>query len=152
MLSFIPAYYTDYYLNLRAFVNRIQLESFKFRYSGCLHSTREHSIISFPLAIAVPKLNGNACYNISLEASRQDLTLKASTVILASRIVSKGETTKKALLEDPAVKTHNPNVTIKVPVMKVDMDDYNSVRVFSAALKSQLPIVNFLPKFEKDAE
>ena len=83
-----------------------------------------------------------ASAGMGLECARQVLALNASTVVLAVRNTSKGEDCKKALLVDPAVKTHNKNATVKV--MKLDTADYASVQSFAKAVKAKLPVVDHL--------
>jgi NAD(P)-dependent dehydrogenase (short-subunit alcohol dehydrogenase family) len=79
---------------------------------------------------------------MGLESARQLLALNASTVILAVRNTSKGETCRKELLADSAVKAHNPSAVVKV--MKVDMDSYDSIQKFAKAVKAEVPILNLL--------
>ena len=79
---------------------------------------------------------------MGLETARQLLTLNASTVILAVRNVTKGEACRKELISDPAVKSHNPQATIKV--MKLDMEDYKSVTAFANSVKTEVPVVDIL--------
>ena len=83
-----------------------------------------------------------ASAGMGLESARQLLTLNASTVILAVRNVKKGEICRKELLADRAVQSHNPGATIKV--MKVDMDDYDSIKSFAKAVKAEVPVLNLL--------
>lgn len=83
-----------------------------------------------------------ASAGMGLESARQLLILNASTVVLAVRNTVKGEDCKASLLADAAVKKHNRNPT--VTVMKLDMDDYQSVVSFAAAVKQDLPIVDHL--------
>ncbi|KAL8826051.1 MAG: hypothetical protein Q9191_004037 [Dirinaria sp. TL-2023a] len=83
-----------------------------------------------------------ASAGMGLEAARQLLTLNASTVVLAVRNTAKGEDCKASLLADPTIKKHNTSPTITV--MKLDMDDYHSVVSFAAAVKQELPVVDYL--------
>jgi NAD(P)-dependent dehydrogenase (short-subunit alcohol dehydrogenase family) len=79
---------------------------------------------------------------LGLETARQLLMLKISKVILAVRNVGKGERCRRALLADPAEKSHNSKSVIKV--MQVDMGDYKSVTAFANAVKDEVPVVDFL--------
>ncbi|RYP77762.1 hypothetical protein DL769_003328 [Monosporascus sp. CRB-8-3] len=72
-----------------------------------------------------------ATAGIGLEISRQLILYKVSNLIMAVRNMSKGETVRKALVSDPAVKTANPHVTIKV--MELDTENYASVQRFVSA-------------------
>ena len=83
-----------------------------------------------------------ASAGMGLEAARQLLALNASTLILAVRNTTKGESCKTSLLADPAVKKHNKKPTVKV--MKLDMDDYSSIQSFAKAIKAEVPIVDHL--------
>lgn len=83
-----------------------------------------------------------ASAGMGLETALQLLTLNASLVVLAVRNVQKGETCRKQLLANHAVKAHNPKGAVKV--MKLDMDDYESVKTFAKAVKAELPIVDVL--------
>lgn len=83
-----------------------------------------------------------ASAGMGLETARQLLSLNASTVVLAVRNTAKGEDCKSSLLADPAVKEQNQNAT--VIVMKLDMDDYESVKAFASAVKRDLPVVDYL--------
>ncbi|KAM0433000.1 hypothetical protein ACHAPT_004705 [Fusarium lateritium] len=76
-----------------------------------------------------------ATSGIGLEMSRQLLSLKISTLVLAVRNVSKGEEVRKGLLSDPAVKSANPKATVKV--MKLDTEDYAGVQAFVEAFKRE---------------
>ena len=78
-----------------------------------------------------------ASSGMGLETTRQVLAMKASTVILAVRNTTKGEDCKASLLADPAVKA-----TLKV--MKLDVDDYTSVKSFAKAVIAQVPVVDHL--------
>lgn len=83
-----------------------------------------------------------ASAGMGLEAARQVLALNASTVVLAVRNTTKGNDCKASLLADPAVKKHNSKPA--VIVMKLDMDDYHSVKSFAAEIKQALPVVDYL--------
>jgi NAD(P)-dependent dehydrogenase (short-subunit alcohol dehydrogenase family) len=61
---------------------------------------------------------------------------------LPSATFSKGEGCKASLLADPGVKKHNKDPTVKV--MKLDMDDYNSIQSLAKAVKAELPAVDHL--------
>jgi NAD(P)-dependent dehydrogenase (short-subunit alcohol dehydrogenase family) len=73
---------------------------------------------------------------MGFETARQLLTLSLSNLILAVRNISKGETAKNVLLAHSEVQARNPNAVITV--MQLDMDDYNSVKVFAAKVKAQV--------------
>lgn len=73
---------------------------------------------------------------IGLESARQLLIYKASTVILAVRNVMKGDTARKLLLSEPAIKKLAIRPEIKI--MEVDMADYKSVVKFSGEVKKQV--------------
>ncbi len=79
---------------------------------------------------------------MGLESARQILARNASTVVLAVRNISEGEGCKASLLADPAVKKHNKDPTVKV--MKLDMDDYDSIQSLAKAVKAELPAVDHL--------
>lgn len=79
---------------------------------------------------------------LGYETARQLLALNLSTVILAVRNISKGETAKNALVADSAVKTHNPDAVIKV--VQLDMDDYASVKTFASKVKAEVPALHLL--------
>ncbi|MCJ1423701.1 hypothetical protein MMC29_001585 [Sticta canariensis] len=83
-----------------------------------------------------------ASAGMGLETARQLLTLNAFTVVLAVRNVHKGETCRKKLLADSAVKAHNLKGVVKV--MQLDMDDYESIKTFAKAVKAELPVVDLL--------
>lgn len=74
---------------------------------------------------------------MGFETARQLLALGLSNLILAVRNISKGETAKNILLADSEVQAKNPNALITV--MQLDMDDYNSVKLFAAKVKVQVP-------------
>lgn len=78
-----------------------------------------------------------ASAGLGLESARQVLALKASTVILAVRNITKGEECRASLLA-------NADSNSIVKVLKLDMDDYSSVQSFAAVVKAQIPIVDFL--------
>ena len=83
-----------------------------------------------------------ASAGMGLETARQVLALNASTLILAVRNTTKGESCKASLLVDPSIKRHNPTPTIKV--MKLDMDNYSSIQSFASTVKAEVPIVDHL--------
>lgn len=83
-----------------------------------------------------------ASAGMGLESARQLLACNASTVVLAVRNTSKGEGCKTSLLSDPAVKEYNKDPTVKV--MKLDMDDFESIQSFAKAVKAELPVVDHL--------
>jgi len=61
---------------------------------------------------------------------------------LPSATFSKGEGCKASLLADPGVKKHNKDPTVKV--MKLDMDDYDSIQSLAKVVKAELPAVDHL--------
>ncbi|EEU35599.1 uncharacterized protein NECHADRAFT_52355 [Fusarium vanettenii 77-13-4] len=75
-----------------------------------------------------------ATAGIGLEICRQLLNHKLSTLIMAVRNVSKGETTRQALLSDPAVKSSGHKATVKV--MELNTENYSSVQNFASAFIS----------------
>jgi NAD(P)-dependent dehydrogenase (short-subunit alcohol dehydrogenase family) len=81
-----------------------------------------------------------ASAGLGLETARQLLTLNLSTLILAVRNESKGKTCIKTLLQDPAIKSKKP--TIKV--LKLDVNDNNSITSFSKTLQQTLPTLDIL--------
>ncbi|MCJ1394786.1 hypothetical protein MMC18_007666 [Xylographa bjoerkii] len=83
-----------------------------------------------------------ASAGLGLETSRQLLILNLSTLILAVRNVTKGEACKKDLLVDRTVQAHNPKAIVKV--MKLDMDDDQSIVDFAKIVKADVPILDFL--------
>lgn len=83
-----------------------------------------------------------ASSGMGLEVTRQLLRLRASTVILAVRNVSKGESCAATIRQDPRIKAHNPKATIKV--LELDMDRYDSVQKFSKKLQEEVPIVHIV--------
>lgn len=70
-----------------------------------------------------------ASSGIGTEIAAQLLEREISTVILAVRNVSKGEATRKSLLARDSIKKANPNAVVKV--MKLEVEDYASVRSFT---------------------
>ncbi|KAJ3521338.1 hypothetical protein NM208_g13337 [Fusarium decemcellulare] len=83
-----------------------------------------------------------ATSGIGLEITRQLVTLKISTLILAVRNVSKGEEVRKTLLSEPAIKTANPNANVQV--MKLDTEDYASVQSFVEEFKGKYDKLHLL--------
>jgi NAD(P)-dependent dehydrogenase (short-subunit alcohol dehydrogenase family) len=73
-----------------------------------------------------------ATSGIGLEISRQFLLHKVSTLILAIRNIAKGESIREALLSEPAIKSANPNATVKV--LKLDMEDYQLCKEFARSV------------------
>jgi len=109
------------------------------------------SIISQPKLHPLPagiNLSGRvaiitgASSGLGLEAARQLLVLKISTVILAVRNPSKAETCISSLRTDPEIKKNNPQAEIKT--MKVDMDDPHSVVKFTETVIAEVPRVDYL--------
>ncbi|KAF9773135.1 hypothetical protein IL306_009097 [Fusarium sp. DS 682] len=87
-----------------------------------------------PLPLGIDLTNKTAIVTgatagIGLELSRQLLSLKISTLILAVRNVSKGEEVRTAL------SATNPEAVIQV--MKLDTVDYTSVKAFAETFKSK---------------
>ncbi|KAL0930199.1 short-chain dehydrogenase reductase family [Colletotrichum truncatum] len=76
-----------------------------------------------------------ATAGIGLALARQLLLLKASTVVLAVRNTSKGETVKADLLADAAIRSVNPDAVVKV--MKLDAENYDSVKSFTEAFRAE---------------
>ncbi|KAH7134181.1 hypothetical protein EDB81DRAFT_858828, partial [Dactylonectria macrodidyma] len=83
-----------------------------------------------------------ATAGIGFEISRQLLTSKISNLILAVRNVSKGESARETLISDPAVKSTNPSATIKV--LKLDTENYASVKTFVASFKAEFADLHIL--------
>jgi NAD(P)-dependent dehydrogenase (short-subunit alcohol dehydrogenase family) len=83
-----------------------------------------------------------ATAGIGLAISRQLLTYKVSTLIMAVRNLPKGETVREALLSEPAVKAANPNATVKV--MKLDTESYESVQRFVSTFKADFQDLHLL--------
>ena len=79
---------------------------------------------------------------LGLEAARQLLALKMSTVILAVRNSSKAEACKSELLADPYVEKNNPKGEVKI--MKVNMEDPHRVVKFADAVIVDVPVVDYL--------
>lgn len=76
-----------------------------------------------------------ASQGIGLELARQLLTVKVSTIVLAVRNVEKGQRVKKLLQSEPAIKSSNPRAIIEV--MRVDTEDYGSIKDFAAEFNSR---------------
>ncbi|KAK1727504.1 uncharacterized protein BDZ83DRAFT_572514 [Colletotrichum acutatum] len=76
-----------------------------------------------------------ATSGIGLALTRQLLSLGASPVILAVRDVPKGEAIRQTLLSDPTVLSRHQ--TPVVEVMKLDVEDYASVKAFTEAFKAK---------------
>ncbi|KAJ5279140.1 Short-chain dehydrogenase/reductase SDR [Penicillium angulare] len=83
-----------------------------------------------------------ASAGLGLETARQLLCLKCSTLVLAVRNTTKGESCAEELRQDPVIKTNNPNAIIKV--IKLDVDDNASVQTFAHELKRQISTVDYL--------
>ena len=79
---------------------------------------------------------------IGLETCRQLLQLKITNLYIAVRNVSKGEGVRKTLLEDSTVRTHSPRANVKV--LKLDMDDFNSVQSFALTARASIPTIDIL--------
>jgi NAD(P)-dependent dehydrogenase (short-subunit alcohol dehydrogenase family) len=76
-----------------------------------------------------------ASSGIGLEIAQQLLELEASTVILAVRNVTKGETVRRSLLARDTINAVNPKAVVKV--MKLDTEDYESVQRFTKAFRAE---------------
>lgn len=83
-----------------------------------------------------------ATSGLGLEMSRQLLTLKISTLILAVRNITKGEAVKASFQSDPDIKAANPKVTIEV--MKLDVENYTSPQEFAKAFTSKFQDLHIL--------
>lgn len=83
-----------------------------------------------------------ASAGIGLETCRQLLVLGITNLYMAVRNVSKGEGVKETLLADPTVHEHNPKANVQV--LKLDMDDYESVKSFAATVKAEIPTIDLL--------
>ncbi|KAL9622254.1 MAG: hypothetical protein Q9160_003437 [Pyrenula sp. 1 TL-2023] len=83
-----------------------------------------------------------ASAGIGLEVCRQLLVLNVANLYLAVRNVAKGEGVKDTLLADGQVQTHNPKASIKV--LKLDMDEYESVKSFCTTVKTEVPTIDLL--------
>ncbi|KAF4974933.1 hypothetical protein FZEAL_8196 [Fusarium zealandicum] len=77
----------------------------------------------------------SATSGIGLEISRQLLTLKVSTLILAVRNIETGEEVKSAFVSGLAINTANPDAVVQV--MKLDTGDYASTQAFVGTSKSR---------------
>ncbi|GFF31207.1 retinol dehydrogenase 14 [Aspergillus udagawae] len=77
-----------------------------------------------------------ATAGIGLETAQQLLKLKISNFILAVRNVSKGEECKQELQQ--------LNITAKIMILELNMDDYKSVRSFATALQREVSVVDIL--------
>ena len=77
---------------------------------------------------------GNA--GLGYECARQFLMAHTSTAILAVRTVSERETAREKLFVDQEIKKHNPDAAIKV--LKLDMEDYQSVIAFADSVKKEV--------------
>lgn len=76
-----------------------------------------------------------------LENTRQLLALHIQTVILALRNVTEGEKCRRMLLADIAANSTSKRA---IKVTDVDMSDYNRVKTFTAAARTEVPVVSFL--------
>lgn len=74
-----------------------------------------------------------ATSGLGFECARQLLQARAGRFILPARTLSKGEETRKQLLNDPIILSKNPNATIEV--YQLEMEDFDSVVAFIAALE-----------------
>ena len=83
-----------------------------------------------------------ASAGIGLETCRQLLSLNVTKLCMAVRNVPKGEAVRETLLSDPEIrgKALHPNVQ----VLKLDMDDYDSVQQFAATVRSTVPTLDIL--------
>ncbi|KAK1447890.1 hypothetical protein CMEL01_09729 [Colletotrichum melonis] len=76
-----------------------------------------------------------ATSGIGLALARQLLSLGASPVILAVRDVPKGEAVRQTLLSDPTVLSLSQGPVVEV--MKLDAEDYASVKTFTETFKAK---------------
>ncbi|KAL4877841.1 hypothetical protein BJY04DRAFT_230441 [Aspergillus karnatakaensis] len=83
-----------------------------------------------------------ATAGLGLETARQLLTLKLSTLIIAVRNVSKGESCARGLLSDPNIHSVNPNATINI--LEVDMESYASIQSFAHRVRETIPVLDYL--------
>lgn len=83
-----------------------------------------------------------ATSGVGLALCHELLALKVSTLILAVRNVSKGETVKSSLQADPHVVPANPHARIEV--MKLDTEDYDSVKAFATAFVAKFSELHIL--------
>lgn len=93
-------------------------------------------------------LQGKTCIvtgasaGIGLETCRQLLALNVTNLYMGVRNLPKGETVKNMLLQEKAVQIHNPKANIKL--LKLDMDDYESIKDFCATVRADIPRVDIL--------
>ncbi|UNI21226.1 hypothetical protein JDV02_007236 [Purpureocillium takamizusanense] len=83
-----------------------------------------------------------ASAGIGLEIARQLLQRRLSTLILAVRNTAKGEAVRDDLLRDRQITSANPSASVHV--LRLDMDDYASVRDFIAEFKSRVSELHIL--------
>ncbi|KAH7176100.1 hypothetical protein EDB81DRAFT_632223 [Dactylonectria macrodidyma] len=83
-----------------------------------------------------------ATAGIGLEICRQLLTSKLTNLAMAVRNVSKGETVRQTLLSEPAIKSANPNATVKV--LELNAEDYASVRNFASTFTATFTDLHLL--------
>lgn len=83
-----------------------------------------------------------ATEGIGLEICRQLLAHKLSTLVMAVRNVSKGESVRNTLLSEPDVASSSPAPVVKV--MKLDAEDYASVQAFATAFKAEFSELHLL--------
>jgi NAD(P)-dependent dehydrogenase (short-subunit alcohol dehydrogenase family) len=83
-----------------------------------------------------------ASAGIGLDTCRQLLELNVSNLYMCVRNLEKGNSVKKSLLENNTVKTRNPNANVQV--LKLDMDDYESVKEFCTKVKNEIPVIDIL--------
>lgn len=83
-----------------------------------------------------------ATQGIGLELTRQLLTLKISTIVLAVRNITKGHDAKALLQSEPRIRSSNPYAVIEV--MKVDIEDYDSVKDFATEFTSRFSELHIL--------
>lgn len=76
-----------------------------------------------------------ASNGIGTEIAAQLLERSISTIILAVRNPSKGETTRTSLLARPSIAKTNPTAVIKV--MQLDVESYTSVQSFTKAFLAE---------------
>ena len=83
-----------------------------------------------------------ASAGLGYEASLQLLRLKATTLILAVRNLSKGKRARDAMLADGEVKRLNPNADVRL--MQLDLVDFQSVIDFADRVSKEVTNLNVL--------
>ncbi|KAJ6007484.1 Short-chain dehydrogenase/reductase SDR [Penicillium herquei] len=83
-----------------------------------------------------------ASAGLGLATARLLLQLKFSTVVLAVRNTTKGNSCAKELREDLVIKARNPEATIEV--LKLDVGDNESIKAFTRELTRLIPTIDYL--------